>query len=220
MRRHSVLLGLALLAGAAACGGDEDSSPAVSRAAQECREQWYDVAQSVLDMDTDPTPSALSERWSTVIAGVDYQSKFATGEDCAEDVEDQVRQIDALRRLSARLQVYDMEQQLRLLRPAAELYLSQERPGPYRDDNGVRVQPPAKPAVRQALATLADTAEQANEELAPAWTQATAVDLSSPESVRKVIRDLDRLATSSPAFGQCQRATQVLAAATAAQQRR
>lgn len=212
-----VLASTTLLLGLVACGSEAEEEASVGEEVQACRDQWGDVAQGILDMDTAEDPSALSERWSTVIAGVDYQQSFATGDDCVGNIEDQVKAIDALRKLGSRLEVYDMEHQLGQIRPQAELYLNEPLPKPYRNENGKRVEPPTKAEVRAALQALEANAELSNQQLAPAWAQANAVDLTSPDSVRNVIKDIDRLATSSPAFRASEQALQVLVAAAHAQ---
>ncbi|HET7684575.1 MAG TPA: hypothetical protein VFK34_13010 [Marmoricola sp.] len=209
---------LALLAPLTACGTEEARPEPVSQAVQDCRDQWGDVAQTILDMDADTTPSSLSQRWSTIIAGVDYQRHNAKGEDCVGSIEDEVQAISALRKFSSRLRVYDMEYQLRTIQPQAELYLHQPVPEPATGADGRKVRPPTHAAVEQALSVLESHAAQANAELQPAWTQANAIDLASTEELRKAVTDLDRLAQSSPAFQQCEAALQVLVAAVRAEQ--
>lgn len=210
-----VVLALLLL-GTVACGGGGGHEEAEPSATQACREQWGDVAETIIDMDAETHPSGLAERWSTVIANVDFQQHHASGTGCQEAIEKQLRAIDTLRQYGARLQVYDMELQLRTVRPQVEVYLDSATIRPYRDEDGRKVVPPPKPKVRTALATLAANAEAANEQLAPAWAQANAISLAKQEEVRRSVRDLDRLATSSPAFRTSEAALQVLVAAVRA----
>lgn len=218
-RRLPLLLAtVTLLAGATGCGGTERPTPSVSHEAQACRSQWDDVAQTILDMDGDTTPSALSQRWSTIIAGVDYQRHNAGGRHCSEDIEEQVREIGTLRKLGERLRVYDMAYQLRTIQPQVEIYLNEPVPRSATSENGQKVRPPTHRAVQQALDVLTARAEEANAQLQPAWDQAAAIDLSSPDEIRTAITDLDRLAQSSPAFGACEQALQVLVAAVRAEQ--
>jgi hypothetical protein len=209
---------LVLLAGLAACGTEKPRPEPVSQDVQDCRDQWGDVAQTILDMDGDTTPSSLSQRWSTIIAGVDYQQHNAKGPDCIDSIESQVLAICALRKFSNRLRVYDMEFQLRTIQPQAELYLHQPVPKPTTGENGRKVRPPTHAAVEQALSVLESQAAEANAELQPAWTQANAIDLGSTEEIRTAVTGLDRLAQSSPAFQQCEEALQVLVAAVRAEQ--
>lgn len=203
----ALVLTLALAGG---CGGQAaDGEPAT----ENCREQWRDVAQTVYEMDSEGHPSAMAERWSTIIAGAEYQRDFGDGEDCTRRIDQTIESIDTLRRFSDRLRDFDMEYQLHVLAPQAELYLTDDRP---RAVEGVR--PPSKPKVNAAYQTLRERADDANEQLTPAWHQALSIDLDDPAQVSKAIKDLDRLAVSSPAFQECQAAITVLVRAISAQE--
>lgn len=201
---------VASLAFAAACGGQSGGKDAT---ASQCREQWREVAQSVYEMDAEPYPSGMAERWSTIIAGAEYQRDFGDGKECDEQVDQAVASIDTLRRFSERMRDFDMEYQLQVLAPQTELYLTDELPRPSKG-----VKPPPKPRVRTAYETLQRRAAEANEQLAPAWQQALSIDLGDATQVSKAIKDLDRLAVSSPAFQDCQAALKVLVRAIKAQE--
>ena len=202
-----MVLALALAGG---CGGqDADVEPSAGN----CREQWRDVAQTVYEMDSERHPSGMAERWSTIIAGTEYQRDFGDGKDCAQQIDRTVESIETLRMFTDRLRDFDMEYQLHVLAPQAELYLTGDLP---RAVKGVR--PPSKRDVNSAYQTLRERADDANEQLAPAWQQALSIDLGDPAQVTKAIKDLDRLAVSSPAFQECQAAIKVLVRAVKAQE--
>lgn len=209
-RRLGVVVAAGALALTTACGSNGGKTELGS---EDCREQWNDVAQSVYEMDSEQFPSALSERWSTIIAGAEYQRDFGDGKDCAKQVSATIRSIDTLRLFSNRLRAFDMEYQLNIVAPQSELYLTDDLPKPRKGKK-----PPTKRAVRQAYRLLQERAEDANQQLTPAWQQALSIDLADADQVRKAIKDLDRLAVSSPAFRDCQRALDVIVKAIKAQE--
>jgi hypothetical protein len=210
------VLGSALVA----CG--EEAAPAgptrSQQALEDCRSQWREVGDSVVGMDQDPHPSALSDRWTTVIATVDYYQHTKTAEDCRSTVDAQLHAISALRRFGEQLRPYDMTYQLDQVRAAIDLYLNDPLPTGVRGENGRPVKPPSKAAVRAAMATLAENAEQANAELEPGWTQTSSVDLDDVDALTKTMKDLDFLAQDSPHWRACEEALQVLVAAVRAQE--
>jgi hypothetical protein len=216
----SAALVAVLAAALVACGKAPAPSAAATsdRALQECRAQWRDVGDSVLGMDQDPHPSALADRWTTVIATVDYYRNTDTAKDCQARVETQLKAISALRQFSEKLRPYDMTYQLDQLRAAIDLYLNDPLPTPVKDDSGKKVPPPGKAAVKAAMQTLTDNAEQANTELAPGWAQTTSVDLTDVTTLTKTMQDLDFLAQDSPHWRTCEEALQVLVAAVRAQE--
>lgn len=205
-----MLAAAVLVAGLAACGAKSGS---VDHRAQTCRSQWRDVAQAVYEMDSETFPSSLSERWSTVIAGAQYQRDFGDGKDCGAQISRTMASIDTLRTFSDRLRRYDMQYQLSIVAPQAELYLTDALPKKRKG-----VAPPPKPAVRAAYRTLQQHAAEANQQLTPGWQQALSIDLGSAREVSRAIKDLDRLAVSSPAFQQCQAALGVIVRAIKAQE--
>lgn len=216
--KPSALLATLLLALAVGCGGTSTpEGPTEAEQVEACRAQWRDVGLTIVDMDTDPLPSGLAQRWSSIMAGVDFKAQNP-GSTCVLEIEQQVRAIDTLRKYAARLQPYDMEYQLMQVRSAINLYLHDPLPGRYEDDNGEKVTPPRKPAVRRALEVLERNAATANAELRPAWDQASTIDLTSADQIRTSIKDIDRLASSSLAFQKCEQVLQVLVAAIRAQQ--
>lgn len=210
LRRLPLVAGLLALLLTGACGAEEGDG---TRSVEDCRDQWKDVAQTVYAMDAERYPSAMSERWSTIIAGAEYQRDFGDGKDCTKQIEQTIEAIDTLRKFTDRLQDFDMEYQLHIVAPQAELYLTDDLPKPVD-----KVKPPTKAAVQAAYQTLRLRAQDANKQLTPAWQQALSIDLGDPAAVRKAIKDLDRLAVSSPAFRDCQAALAVIVRAIRAQE--
>jgi hypothetical protein len=209
-----------VLTAGGACG---QSAPAprptkADRALADCRAQWGDVAQSVVGMDEDTNPSALADRWTSVIATVDYYRTTDSAKDCPAQVDAQRKALAALRRFSDQLRPYDMTYQLGQMRAAIDLYLNDPLPAPARDASGKKAAPPPKKAVSAAMTTLAANAVAANAELQPGWEQTTSVDLTDAAALSKTMQDLDFLAQDSPHWRQCEEALQVLVAAVRAQE--
>jgi len=219
----SVVLVTVLAVGLGGCGegsgsGAEAASKAkAARALKQCRAQWHDVGDSVRGMDQDPNPSALADRWNSVIATVQYYETSAAAKNCQTTVETQLKAVTALREFTDKLRPYDMTFQLAQVRPSIDLYLSDPLPAPVRGPDGKRVAPPPKPAVSAAMTTLSDNATEANAELQPGWAQTSSVDLSDVTALTQVMKDLDFLAQDSPHWRRCEEALQVLVAATKAQ---
>jgi hypothetical protein len=216
----SALLVATLAAVLVACGHTSGSpAPTKSeRALKDCHAQWREVGDSVTGMDQDTHPSALPDRWTTVIATVDYYENADTAKDCQARVDAQLKAVTDLRQFSDQLRPYDMTYQLDQLRAAIDLYLHDPLPAPVKDDRGKKVPPPDKAAVQAAMKALSDNAEQANSELQPGWDQTTSVDLSDAAAVTKTMQDLDFLAQDSPHWRTCEQALQVLVAAVRAQE--
>jgi hypothetical protein len=197
----------------AGCGDSGSSAETKARQAlQDCRAQWRDVGQIVDGMDQDSNPSALSDRWTSVIATVEYYKTTDSAKNCQANVERQLKAVTSLRQFSEKLRPYDMTYQLSQARASIDLYLADPLPEPARED-GKRVRPPTKAAVAEALQTLDDNAAQANDELAPGWGQTSSVDLTDVDTLTTTMHDLDFLAQQSPHWRQCEEALQVLVAA-------
>jgi hypothetical protein len=205
----------ALGAGLGACGqaSEAGKDAAAERAVKDCRAQWREVGQSVEGMDADTNPSALSDRWTSVIATVEYYKTTDSAKNCQTNVETQLKAVTALRQFSEKLRPYDMTYQLSQARAAIDLYLNTELPEPVRGENGKLIRPPTKAAVTEAMQTLSDNAEQANVELAPGWAQTSSVDLTDVTTLTQTMQDLDFLAQDSPRWRLCEEALQVLVAA-------
>lgn len=212
----TLALALALVAALTlgACGESAPAKKGDSKASDitECREQWGDVAQTVLGMDQDETPSALASRWTSVIATVDYQTQAARAKDCHANIENQVKAISALRQFSDRLRFYDITYQRRRVEPAAEIYLNDPLP------TGPGVKAPAKADVAAALEQLRAYGDAADADLAAGWGQIASVDLDDAAAVDAALKDLHQLAAESQSWRASYRALRVLKAATLAQE--
>ena len=185
---------------------------------RECRDQWHDVAESVLGLDQDPDPSSLASRWTTVIATVDYYENTATAKDCQATVESQVRAITALRQFSDRLRPYDMSYQLEQVAATVDLYLHDPLPPAVRGAHHKLVKPPTHEQVQAAMTTLTTEAAAANAELQPAWEHLASVSIDDDAAVAAALDDLDSLARAGTHWTACQQALQVIVAAQRAQE--
>ena len=161
---------------------------------------------------------ALADRWTSVIATVEYYKNSNDATDCQDRIATQVKAIAALRQFSEKLRPYDMTYQLAQVRPSIDLYLNDPLPDPVRGEDGKPVRPPAKSAVSAAMDTLTTDAAPANEELAPGWRQISSVDLDDVTALTEAVQDLDFLAQDSPHWRRCEEALQVLVAAVRAQE--
>jgi hypothetical protein len=224
-------LALALLPVLAGCGKaaskpDEAASTPTTgatatpgtQAVKKCQAQWHDVGESVIGLDQDPDPSSLASRWTTVIATVDYYETSPSLQGCQAAVEAQVRAITALREFSDRLRPYDMAYQLEHVQAAVDLYLHDPVPAPVRGANGKRVQAPSHDDVAAAIQKLTVNADAANAELQPGWEHLATVTLGDDAAVTAALGDLDALAQAGKHWRTCQRALQVIVAATRAQE--
>jgi hypothetical protein len=205
----------ALAVSLAACGQDSKPDPGAKaeQAVKECRAQWAEVGENVLGLDQDPNPSALADRWTTVIATVEYYKSTDSAKDCQRAIEAQLKAVSSLRQFSEKLRPYDMTHQLGQVRAAVDLYLNDPLPAPVRDANRKLVRPPTKEAVSRAMQVLTENAAAANEELQPGWEQTESVDLTDVDALTKTMQDLDFLAQDSPHWRSCEEALQVLVSA-------
>jgi len=203
-----------------ACGQASGSSASAKaeRALKECRAQWREVGNSVVGMDEDTNPSALADRWNSVIATVEYYKTTDSAKNCQTTIETQLKAVTSLRQFSEKLRPYDMTYQLAQVRAAVDLYLNDPLPAAVRGEDGKRVPPPTKAAVAAAMQTLTDNAAQANAELEPGWAQTKSVDLTDVTTLTTTMQDLDFLAQDSPHWRACEEALQVLVAAIRAQE--
>ncbi|MFL6062552.1 MAG: hypothetical protein ACJ72E_15085 [Marmoricola sp.] len=206
-------LGLTL----AGCGSSSHHSAGGPSALAQCHHRWHDVGQTVVGLDEDTNPSGLADRWTSVIATIDYYEHTTTAKDCQADVENQVSAIETLRQFSAKVRPYDMAYQLGEVTAGADLYAHDPLPGPTKGPDGKLVKPPTKAAVAAALQTLSTSAAAANTDLAPGWGQLASVELTDPAAVAKALGDLDFLARDSAAWMRCDQALKTLQAALAAQ---
>ncbi len=212
-----LLLCAGLVAGG--CGGSspKDAEP-TAQSASECKDQWHEVAESVIGLDQDPEPSALASRWTSVIATIDYYENRDQTEDCQQTVENQIKAITSLRLFTEKLRPYDMSYQLRQAQPAIDLYLHDPLPAPARNENGALVRPPTKAAVVAAYRVLMRQAAAADADLDLGWAQMASVDLEDVTALRAALTDLDTLAQDSVAWQRSEAALQILVAAIRAQE--
>jgi hypothetical protein len=212
----------ALALGLGACGETKASSESAGaeadRAVKECRAQWSDVGETVLGMDEDTNPSAVSSRWNSVIATVEYYKTTDSAVHCQANIETQLKAVTALRQFSEKLRPYDMTYQLAQVDAAVDLYLHDPLPAAVRGQNGRLVKPPTKEAVTRAMQVLTANAAQANTELQPGWAQTSSVDLGDVTRLTTTMQDLDFLAQDSPHWRLCEEALQALVAAIRAQE--
>jgi hypothetical protein len=205
----------ALAVSLVACGQDSksDSEAKAERALKACRAQWAEVGDSVMGLEQDPHPSALADRWNSVVATVEYYKSTKSARNCQHLIEAQLKAVTSLRQFSEKLRPYDMTYQLDQVRAAVDLYVNDPLPQPVRGPNHKLVRPPTKAAVSQSMQALTGNAQLANEELEPGWEQTKSVDLTDVEALTKTMQDLDFLAQDSPHWRQCEEALQVLVAA-------
>lgn len=213
MIRAAVATSLAVVLAGCGQGGGTDTDTKAERELAACRAQWKDVGETVVGMDQDPNPSALADRWNSVIATVEYYQTSDSAKDCQANVETQLKAVTSLRQFSEKLRPYDMAYQLAQVRPSVDLYLNDPLPAPVRDENHKLLKPPTKAAVASAMQTLTDNAAPANAELQPGWEQTKSVDLTDVTTLTTTMQDLDFLAQDSEHWRLCEEALQVLVAA-------
>ncbi|WP_310962893.1 hypothetical protein [Nocardioides terrisoli] len=203
-----VVLLLALALSAGGCGSSPESPlTQPSAAAQQCRDQWKALGDSLRGRDQQPDPSDLAQRWASALATVDYYTTSATAGDCPGPLADQRTADDRIQQLSARLRPFDISYQMSDVAPIATDYLL--APTPQHGRHG-KHQPPTKSQVRRALATLQTQAAASVSDMHDGWTEASTVDLTDPAAVDKVVSDLSFLAGDSAPFQSCLAALRVL----------
>lgn len=225
--RLPVLTGAGLLlAGAvlAGCGGSSDGdqdaeSPdeaAESPAAPDeettaCRAQWEDLRDDAVgareeatgetDADSEaPPPSALTSRWTSVEATIEYYVGSAASDDCGETLAGQEAAIESLSDFTGELGRFDMERQV------AELDLSADEELELRSGRNV----PGERQVRRAVRTLVAQAPRATEDQAAAWQQAAVTELDDDEAREQAVDDLRLLSEESQAWRRSQQAVELL----------
>ncbi len=197
-----------------------------SKAALACRGHWKDLGNQIEGRNEETHPSALPERWTTVVATVDYYASSAGGKDCQAAIETQKKAISALEDFSDKLAPYDMELRVDQLRNDAQDYASGPRPpapsptatkGKKGKKKSKKPPRPPKPAdVAAALKTATTQASLATEQQGPAWRQARVVELSDAAAVRKAVKDLRFLSSQSAAYTRCTKALSTIRTALAA----
>jgi hypothetical protein len=227
VRRHGMVLGplLALLLPLAGCGSaDEQKSDEPSKAALSCRDEWHDLEAALGGRNSMTNPSALSPRWNTIAATVDYYATSASADDCGATVEAQQTAMDDLTSFATKLAPYDMELRLDEVKSDAGAYAAGPRlpaPKPSPTKKGKKekrpLAPPTPAVVAAALTTLTAQAPVATAQQGPGWQQALVADLGDTAAVAKTVKDLAFLSTESAAYRACTVAlAQIRTALTAA----
>lgn len=214
-RRRSAFLGtLVLMVTLAGCGGAaEPTGPragkttAPDRETADCRDQWRALGQEIKGNDEVTVPSALPERWTSVIATVDYYATSAKATDCKDRLDAQRKAIEQLTTFSAALRSWDMEYRLGLVKASAAKYAASPAP-----KKGNRPKPKQVAAALKELTTQAPVATQQQD---PAWQQAAVTEVADTAAVRKATKDLDVVSGESPAFRRCRAALGVIGKALA-----
>jgi hypothetical protein len=213
-------LGLVLVPVASGCTEEPAAGEAsVSKAVADCRDRWHEVAGTVAGLDQDTDPSALADRWTSVLATIDYYENTESADGCETTVAAQEKAIEDLRAFVERVRPFDMTYQLSRVSAAVDVYLHDPLPAPTKDARGRTVRPPSQDAVRAALQTLADDGATANQDLAPGWGQLESVELTDAAAVSSALSDLNFLAQDSAAWKRCEAALTVIDAALTAQAR-
>src|SRR4051812_23127092 len=202
-------LSVAVVVLLAGCGDDKPTrGPDPATAA--CRGHWKDLRQQVSGHDEKTNPSALAERWNSVVATIDYYASTAKPSGCDEAIKRQKEAITALTQFEAKLAPYDMELRLGGVRKTAEAYAAGPAPSPSPTPKGKKGDkkkaepaPPTPDQVAAALKALTSQAPVATEQQGPGWQQARVVELSDSAAVTKAVKDLAFLSSESPAWRKC-----------------
>jgi hypothetical protein len=204
---------LALLLGTTGCGTQRsEARTGPDRATLDCRQQWSDLGDTLRGRDAQTTPSALADRWNSVIATIDYYADSATAHDCSTTLSGQRTRITQLEEFSARLHRFDVGYLMSDVAGLATDYLARPLPPPRRlpakaghktakgKQRVTTVKPPSKAEVRAALTSLQKDAELSVADMQAGWQEANAIDLSDPAQQRKAVKDLTFLAGDSTPF--------------------
>ncbi len=201
----------------AGCGSGEPAASASrspDQATSQCRAQWADLADRIEGNEKREEPSALGDRWNSVVATVDYYASSARSEDCGQRLDDQKKAIARLEAFGKSLRPWDMEYQLTAIQDRAEAYDPSSH-AKKRHTKGKKKQKkarekPTPKAVQKALATLRKQAPRATEDQRPGWQQTHVVDLDNKSAVKKARKDLDFLSHQSKAWRECEDALHLI----------
>lgn len=188
------------------------NEPKISAATQRCRDDWSALGKSVRTKAALTEPSALPQRWNSVVATSEYYATSASAKTCQRTLTEQRDEIALLADFSTRLQKFDMVHQLARVRDVATSYADSKPPAEKKTNKKNKKPKNTLPApqVAQALTTLQQSAPVARSEMDPGWQEADSADLSDPRAVKQVLDDLQFLSTDSPAFVRCQQALAVI----------
>ena len=200
-----LLVGGLLLAG---CGGGDDGSsdgssdaPSASAADRDCRDQWRGLGEQVPEGEDDH-PSSLPGRTTSIAASIDYYATTAKSSDCAKTLATDEKQLEALASFVTSLRPWDVAYQVDRVGERAQAYT---RPS-GKAGRGA----PTEAQVDRALATMEKKAAKAAADQAPAWQQATAVDLTDAKAKAKAVKDLGFLSRESASWRQAHAAELVV----------
>lgn len=222
--RPPAALGVALVLLVAGCGGTATKSDGPDKATVACRGQWKDLGKQVRGNDQKTNPSALAERWNSVVATIDYYTQAATSKGCDEAISRQKAAITALTSYGTKLAPYDMELQLAEIRDRAGAYASGPTPSSTPTPKNKKKQkkpkgpppPPAPSTVAAALKSMTTQAPVATQQQGPGWQQADVIELTDPAAVTKSVKDLAFLSTESSAWRSCKASLTLIKRALAA----
>lgn len=217
-----VLLLLVALSGCGSESSPDSTGDRPSEDAVACRAQWRTIEREVDDRDSASNPSALRQRWNSIVATSRHYVTAGKASDCGSTLAAEKEAIAALTAFSAKLAAYDMELRRDRVTAAAEQYAAAPRPpapspSPAKKGKKAKKVPrPPKPAdVATALRTLVEQAPVATAQQAPAWRQARVTDPSDAAAVAKAVKDLAFLSSESSAYRACSAALALINEAVA-----
>jgi len=204
----TLILGWTALTTGCAPTSPDPAASRTSTAPRECRATWTALEKDLAGRDTGTAPSHLTDRWSSILAGVHYHAVAGTASDCGEPLTALRAAISRLNEFEARIQDFDMELARDELHHPGEMYL--DSPVPSRSALGGSAKPVSHAAARTALQTLESLAAEADADLAAGWAEANTVDLDDTGATDKVVADLKLLSSRSDAYQRCASAVSVL----------
>jgi hypothetical protein len=214
-RTGPVVLGVVVALLLGGCGGLDaqgslDMGP--DRATATCRGHWMDLGALVRGHDEKSNPSALAQRWNTIVVTIDYYARSAKASGCDAAIADQKAAISRLTAFSTKLAHYDLELRLQQVRDAATSYAAGPAPSPSSTPTDKKKTPgkktgPKRPTPAQVGAALKSCTTQAplaTRQQGPGWEQAQVIELTDRAAITKAVKDLALLSSQSPAWRSCQ----------------
>ena len=211
--RVALVVATVLLLVPSACGKKAAEEPGAAASAKpdeatsQCRQQWADLGSTIEGAETKTEPSALAQRWNSIVATIDYYATTAKASDCGAPLTGQKAAIAALNAYTAKVRPFDMEYRFGLVRTEAEAYATGTSAAPHQPRaKGKHAPVPPPKEVAAAVKTLAAKAPVATQDQAPGWAQAGVVELSDKAAVQKSVKDLAFLSSESAAYAACAQA--------------
>lgn len=224
----AVLL-LTLVLGLSGCGSEADETDGPSEKAVACRKEWKALEEKVDGRDSMTNPSALSARWNSIAATIDYYATSGSAKDCGGTLSGQESAMDALDAFGTKLAAYDMELRLDKVKGDAQAYASAPRPpapspspspSPTKKGKKPKQKPPPLPPkpsdIATALKILTQQAPLATQQQGPGWQQARVTELGDTTAVTKAVSDLAFLSSESQAYRSCTAALTLISTALSA----